>query len=170
MTRRDKIGRVIPTKSYNIDGRDKALAAARYIAENKANRNEAAAKFDANVGSVSAATLILQEATPEEYAALMAAEIGMRDLADKIRTRMPKGELRKARQKIVLSQTETERLEFEKKVWADLRRALEAISGMPQPVDVVKIVRRNRVRGAIVDRHLMTAFQWITDFSDAWTK
>jgi len=155
-------------RAVDVKGREKAFAAARYAIANNANREDAVAKFDTNGTSVSEAILALNHATPAELADCEANKIGLKELVHRIRKRVPK-EARE-RKKIVLTETETDKLRFESKVWAELRSALEAISNMPRAADVATLCRRNRQRKDIVDRHLMTAFGWITEFSDDWTK
>jgi hypothetical protein len=41
---------------------------------------------------------------------------------------------------------------------------------LPQPTDVIAVIRKNHNREMHVDKTLIAAFTWLTEFSDAWTK
>ncbi len=147
-----------------------ALAAARYIMETAMNRDEAAARFDAKAGSITNALIVLQEGTPEEIAGVDAG--GPLDPVARaiLKRRAIEPGKRQRRKKVAFSQEALAQKKVDMAVWEALGSALKNIASLPQPTDTVKIARKNIMRTEAVDRHLMTAFSWITEFSDAWTK
>jgi len=159
---------VVGIRPGDVRAREKAFAAARYALDNNANREDAAAKFETNGTSVSEAILAIKHATPDELKALEANSIGLKELTRLIRKRTPRAS--RERKNIVRTDQQNEAIKFDSKVWAELKTALEVFAGMPRPADVATICRRNTQRKDTVDRHLMTAFGWITEFSDEWTK
>lgn len=147
-----------------------ALAAARYLMETPANRMEVCKEFNTNSGSLTNALVLLQEGTPEEIAGVEAGGALYPIAKMIIARRAPTSGKRRRLKKVGFSQEALARKKVEMAIWESLGSALKNIASLPQPQDVVEIARKNTMRVQAVDRNLMTAFTWITEFSDAWTK
>ncbi len=160
-----------PTRPAEKEANARALPAARYILENPLNRPAACDKFTTTRSGITLALVLLQEGTPEEIAAVDAGAPLNPIVATirKRRTALAPGK-RQRLKKVAYSQVELERKKVDMAIWEHLGSALKSIASLPQPDDVVKIARKNGERTKAVDRNLMTAFSWITEFSDAWTK
>jgi hypothetical protein len=166
---RKVLPRRIPT-AKDVEGRVAAFRAARLAIQDSLSLPDASKRCCANLRGASEAHLILKHATPEQIAKAEAGELSLQGLATTIRSIVPP-EVRKANRKQLRQGEDTMSIaRTEAAIWNGLRGALEAISSMPQPTDVISIVRKNAMRGEAVNRNLMTAFTWITEFSDEWTK
>ena len=53
-------------------------------------------------------------------------------------------------------------------LWARLADALDALTGLPLPVDVAKIVKGHPKRRAQTDAKLARALNWLEEFNRAW--
>lgn len=169
--RRDSIGRMMPPRvprAFEMEVRAKALAAARYALDNRTTRDEAAEKFSVNVHIISEALILLKHGTEQEIDDVTSGKVGLKRTIHSIRKRAP--EVRLPGKTPVKGKEALEEMKMDGAVWVELRDALKAITGLPRPADVVRIVKKNGQRTEVVDRHLMAAFGWITEFSDEWTK
>ena len=169
--RRDTLGRRIRPRvprSFEIEARKNALAAARFALENRVTREEVAATFHTNISLLSEALILLRYGTETEIADVESGKVGIKKASHVVRARTPGARLMgkspvKGAEASAMSRDEAA-------IWASLRPALEALKGMPRPADVARIMRKNGMRTDVVDRNLMAAFGWLTEFSDEWTK
>jgi hypothetical protein len=167
----DKVGRRYTYNRPLVREQAKnAILAARYAIEQNLPREEAAKKFSVGTDSISRAHTILTHGTPEEAALVEAGTSSLRDVYETVLKRTPKDQRREGRKRGVRGEITKEQDKAEAAIWSTLKDALDSICSLPQPEDVVKIVRKNRIRATGVDKKLMTTFTWITEFSDAWTK
>jgi hypothetical protein len=147
-----------------------AIEAARYARAEKVTRDVAAAKFGVSVDTISRGDTVLTHGTPEEIASLEAELVSLRDVYDVVLKRTPRDVLKQGRKPMIRGDEAKDQTRVESQVWSKLTDALDNIVAMPAPADVVRIVKKNGVRTSQVDKRLMGAFSWITEFADAWTK
>ena len=62
----------------------------------------------------------------------------------------------------------SERMLFNGKIWSDLRVALQNLSGLPLPSDVLLIVLNGAGKDKIVSDKLPTSLRWLKEFSEVW--
>jgi len=167
----DKMGRrYIHHRPSQAAKARKAIEAARYARKEQVTRDVAAEKFGVGLDTVSRGDLVLTHGTPEEIAAVESGERPLRDVYNDVLKRTPRDVLKKNRKPMTRSVEAKDQIKVESQVWSKLTDALDNIVGMPAPADVARIVRKNGVRTKHVDMRLMSAFNWITEFADAWTK
>jgi hypothetical protein len=114
--------------------------------------------------SIKRARTIIQHGTPEELADIKEGKANLRETAEKVRKR-------KKKNKHGRSHEQEEALE-EKRIlygmWNDLRAAVETLSEMPTPSDIVGDVKKVGNASSFIDRRLAGAVKWLNGFSDAW--
>lgn len=155
-------------RTVENEGRRKALAGARLALKEQLSLSEAAKRSDASRDSVGEAYLLLRYGTEEEITSVENNLLALNIAASAIRLRVPAVE--RERKSPHKNCEHTHRAELEAAIWAKLRRVLDDINAMPQPADVVAIVRKNQRRAQTLNTKLIAAYGWITEFSDAWTK
>lgn len=156
-------------REKDIAGRKAAIAAARWMLPNHKSQEQAAEQFGSNKQSVSNALLILNFGTEEEIAGVEGGTIPLDPTADAIRARTTYVE-RKAKRRAP-TQNESMLLErgFDSEIYQKLSAALDNITGLPSPKDTAAIVRKNQVRVENVNRRILTALEWIQEFSNEIT-
>lgn len=156
---------VRPPRPYEIELRKRMVDAVRFADENKVPLSEVAKTRSLPWSTLQETSVVLRFGSPEQISAL---EIGMLSLREAAR------ELRKVkgreRRPMILSADAKAMNVSESLVFAKLRDALENIAALPRPSDVVVIVKRQPGRLATVQKNLSTAYSWIEEFADAWTK
>lgn len=167
----DKLGRRYEYSSRvaDVELRKRAMAAAKYAIDNNLTREAAAKEYGiTNTMLLSCAILILKNGTEEEIEGVASGRLPITQLSKQIRLRLPPDQRnRKAPARTVEQDAQ---VKSDAAIWRELRDALNAICGLPRPSDVIKSVRRHSVRKDVIDKNIMTAFTWLTEFSDAWTK
>jgi hypothetical protein len=168
----DRLGRERPTRAFELNARTRAMAAARKLLEAKGrfNRDEIAEEFETTASIVSLALVILKFGTEAEIVAADTGHASIRGLYDDICKRVPVEERIKAKTTATMSANRREQIKNDAQLWKELRHALDLICGMPQPADVVRVARANSARTAMLDRKIIDAYTWLSEFSDAWTK
>lgn len=168
----DCTGRKRPVRDAEITSRKNAIAAARKIiaSNGKLNRDEVAKEFDIAPSSVSCAVIILKHGTEAEIAAVETGETAIVTVYTAVCERVPVAERYKSRTITTHSAEHKERLRIETTTWKQLRDAIELICSMPRPADVAAMAKRNHVRTAVLDRKIIDAYSWLSEFSDEWTK
>ena len=167
-----KKGRRVSQRSSKkeVERRLRNLAAARVaINEGLGYRDAIERAGGGSLHRVGEAYLVLKHGTPEEIAILETGGNKTEKIARAIRQRIPREE-RRTRVKEGRAPVNQTKREQDAAIWDTLKTALGAITSLPQPIDVVDAVRRNAMRATHVDSKLLTAHQWMTEFSDAWTK
>jgi len=127
-----------------------------------------------NVGKTAVvdAVRVVDEAAPEEVAAVERGQVSVSKIADQIRAgQKPKD--RKQERDAPLSKRgknparlKTQRINAA--VWKDLRAALEGLTGLPRPADVVAIARAHDKTG-LVDNRLSRSLKWLEEFEHEWS-
>lgn len=158
-----------PPRQHEIEGRARAFYGARMAIKDNISMAEAAKNCGSIRSSVQEASMILRHGTPEEIAAVETGTISMRSMRDAILQRTPE-EVRKASARPPTFGPEVQSgREFDAEVWSKLKEALDALTNLPVPADVVTIVRKNVQRNEHVGRKLLTAHTWLEDFINAYT-
>ncbi len=167
----DKLGRryEYSPRPANIELRKRVMEASKYAIANNITREIAAKKFGiTNISLTSCAILVLKNGTDDEIEGVTSGRLPVTQLSKQIRSRLPlEQRSRKAPARTVEQDAQ---VKSDAAIWRELRDALNAICGLPQPSDVIKSVKRHSVRRDVIDKKIMTAFSWLTEFSDAWTK
>ena len=130
-------------------------------------QEDAATAAGAKLGTVQEALMVLRLGTAEQIEAARSGSVAMRPIVDVLR-QQAKGDSTPVRPQAFSKDTE-ERRGAEARVWQHLSVALEELTSLPNPADVVAIVRKHRMRVDATNRKLIDALNWITEFSDAWT-
>lgn len=149
---------------------DRSLKAARYQIEQHVSQMEAAKKFSTNRTAVSECVLIITSGTAEDIRRAESGEVSLRVVAREVRERVPVAERKEKRPPLTKNKQLAEQVAMESRLWQRVRDAFDAISGLPQPSDVIALIKKNPMRTAQTDKKLIAAFSWITEFSDGWTK
>lgn len=121
--------------------------------------------------TVFSAKKVLNEGTAEEIRAVEHGTASVSTIAKEIRAKRPAAD-RKARRDAGQSHIgkNPERIENQRinaQVWGNVRDALNALTSLPLPVDVVAIVRAHD-RTGLVETRLSQSVQWLKEFADAW--
>lgn len=158
----------IRSRAYEADGRAKAFAAARLAIKDGLSLIEAARRGGSNRCSAGEAFLILHHGTEAEIASVESNRVAMGTLVRAIRARVPLAD--RSRKPGLKNNEQLHGIAFDAAIWAKLRDALDGINSLPHPKDVMTIVHKNRVREEMLNKKLIAAYGWITEFSDAWTQ
>ncbi len=154
-------------KANHKDVRQKAFRAARLAIAEQISMREAAEREGSKRSSVQSAYTILMHGTEREIASVEAGIAPIEQMAQDIRDRIPRSE-RKARTPTFGRVVQANR-EFDAQVWGKLREAIDALTSLPVPEDVIKIIKKNAMRQEHVSRKVLTAQTWLEDFVNAWT-
>jgi ParB-like nuclease domain len=163
----------------HLDSSQRAMIAARLTLANTQGRNSADGHFTARDGvtvdearqllnvakeTVSDARRVLTEGTPEEVAAVDRGEAAVSTLAKQIRNNIPAPE-RQPRKK-----NDNAKRNAQAEIWHHLRDALDYLTSLPLPIDVVAIANTQdkKTKGAAIDKRITPAMEWLTEFHDAW--
>lgn len=135
---------------------------------------EAAELMGVHRTSVQHAKLVLHEGTPEEIEAVKNGSIGVKTVANQIRSRIPEDQRKQMRETgISIVGKNPQRLQtqaVQAELWRKFRQALEHLTELPLPTEIVSIARNydKRNNGKVVAKRLSSALQWLTEFRDAW--
>jgi hypothetical protein len=126
---------------------------------------QAAAMLNVNKGTVVDAKRILREATPEEVAAVDAGEVAVSGLADQLRANASPETRSAKRQNPNADRVTTMRANAQ--LWALFRDAVENLTALPHPDDMVRIVRAND-KAKKMPAKMPIALKYLGDFVSAW--
>lgn len=157
-------------REQEMASRAKSMAAAKHALETGTSLSAAAIQFGVKRVTTGECHLILTHGTPEEIAGAQSGQLGIGTVGDAIRARTTLEERKQTRKKSKPTIELIDGRKMDAMIWDKMRGAINALTAMPLPVDVVRTIRRNPHRIDLVDRKLIAAFTWLTDFSDAWTK
>lgn len=157
-----------PSRQKETEARARTFVAAREALADIGNATELAAKHNISRGNVTRISLILRFGTPEEIAAVETNAEPVSKTWLKIRDRVPKEAFANRKSKPGKEVVQAKRSNV--RIFKQLKIAFDALSGMPNPQDVIAICKGHRMRSATVERQLLTVHTWLEDFSDAWTK
>jgi hypothetical protein len=140
------------------------------LSDSGVTQREAARLHQSSRHSISAAMLIIQCGTREEIDGVEGGSMSMGSTYDAILARTTPDERRIGRKPAAQSAKRAATLEFDALVWGKVRDALDAITGLPSPKDTAAITRKNAMRVEHVNRKLLVAQQWLTEFFDEVTR
>lgn len=168
VARKAGAGRNSPDSEIEI--RKRAFQGARIVIKEGISHVDAAQRLQISRRAISSAYVILAHCSPEQIAKAEIGEISLALLVDHVRKNVP-ADIRKSKRKGPIFDADTRKQrDTEVALWNTLRDALDGIAAMPQPQDIVRIVKKHRMREEKVNEKLIAAFAWITEFSDAWTR
>lgn len=147
------------------------LAARKQIAANGVlHRDDLAKEFEVTPNAVSRALVAVKHGTEEEIAAIERGEMGAYAVYLNVVSRVPVEARMKTKSPATRSADARSAMRNDAEMWKTLREAVDLICGLPRPVDMVALARRNRRRTVAVDSRIMDAYTWLSEFSDEWTK
>lgn len=132
--------------------------------------SKAADMLNVNRATVVSAKTVLSEGTAEEIKAVEQGQATVTTIARDIRAKRTPKERKERRENQSEVGKNPQRIQNQRvnaQVWGSVRDALQAISSLPLPVDVVAIVRTHD-RTGLVDARLSQSVQWLKEFADAW--
>ena len=137
--------------------------------------NEAATLMGVARDTVVSARTILDHGSQVDIAAASKGA-GLRPMADKIRAALaPVQHAARQREKTdcgapsnrVPERMSTQQMHAE--VWGRVKTAMEALTALPLPSDVVVILKGNAARRRATDEKCIAAVRWLQDFVEQWT-
>lgn len=114
--------------------------------------------------TVQDAKTILGHGTDDEIKMADDGEIGVTSLARKIRQRLSPEERKK---KGDVGRVNSAAVNSE--LWKQLKEALELLSGLPHPSELVRVASRSTT-APVVDKRLPQSLNWLREFSNAWNQ
>jgi ParB-like chromosome segregation protein Spo0J len=159
----------------HLDASQRAMLAAKLAnlrvgrpAENRSidpiSITEAANLLAVSEPTVKRARAVLDHGTPEQIAAVEAGEVSVSAAAKAVATSKPKRK----------PQTRTEKLERKHamqreraRYWNQLSEALDVLSGLPDPADILPAVPAHT--GRTLSDKLPAAIKWLTAFQEKWS-
>jgi len=149
------------------EARERAFRAARLAIAEQISMREAAEREGSKRSSVQEAYTILMHGTEPEITSVETGVAAIGSVAEAVRSRIPPGG-RKARTPTFGPVVQANR-EFDAEVWGKLREALDLLTSLPVPTDVMTVVKKNAMRTEHVSRKVLTAQTWLEEFVNAWT-
>jgi hypothetical protein len=136
-----------------------------------------------SVPSVNRAKRVLKEGTPEEVELVRNGKLSVNALADDFQAGLTPEERDQKRKtpnrghnptrikgsEVVKRAQETKQAKAN--LWHHLRDALDGISSLPLPADVVSVARQYDARtgnGGVINKRLRSCIEWLEEFEHAW--
>jgi hypothetical protein len=157
-------------RPYELAARTRAFTAARLAITENITLYEAAERSGAKQPTVQEAITVLRWGTAEEITDAETGKVSMRDICDSIRKRTTPEERRGGLRKAVKQPKVRGDREVDVEVFSRLKAALEALTSMPVPADVVAIMKKHRMRVETVNNKILPAHTWLEEFISAWTE
>ena len=157
-------------RAAEFAARTRAFSGARLAISESLSMEVAAERAGSKLSTVQEAVSILRFGTAEEIVGVEAGTMSMRDVGDAIRKRVPKEERWAVKHKPIAAPRIVETREFESEVWSKVRQALDILTGLPNPDDVMNIIKKHPQRTETTSRKVLTAHTWLEEFVNAWTK
>jgi hypothetical protein len=147
-----------------------ALEAAKIaLADKSTTLVEEADKRGVSRGSATHAKMILEFGTEEEITQAKEGFIGLKHLRDDIMKRLPPEQIKEIRARNgAFSETARRSRHSGAELWARLSPMLKGVTLLPDPDDMVKIVKASHSREKSVNQYLNAASLWIKEFENAW--
>lgn len=157
-------------RDWEMQRKAKAFAAARLVLATGMGHVEAAAQSGSSRKASSDALLALRYGTPEEIEQIESGKLGLGPFLDQARARIPAEARKKTRKSPKVTAEWRGQWDTEMAMFNHLRDALNGLCSLPRPADVIPIMKKNGAREKRINEQLIQAFDWLTEFSDAWTK
>lgn len=127
---------------------------------------QSAALMGVNKSTIADARRVLEEGTQEQIAEVKAGKTGVTQAAKSIRAKRTPEEKENVQSDQV--QAHSERMQMQAQLYSSTRDALDALSGLPNPAEVVKIIRYNKKQATRIETKIQPALKWLQEFSNAW--
>lgn len=163
------VGSKVPMRPRDRAGREKAFRGARLAMAENISMDEAAKRCGSKRSTVQEAMTILRLGTPEEISSVENHEVGLGPMVDRIIARTTPEERKAVARPPTFGPSVQANREFDADVWGKLREAIDALTSLPVPADVMTIVKKNAMRTEHVSRKVLTAQTWLEEFVNAWT-
>jgi len=150
--------------------REAAFRGARLAMTEQISMREAGDKVGSRRSSVQEAYTILMLGTPQEIDAAESGLAGIGPIVASIRERTTPEQREAVARKPTRGPTSDAGRALEAQVWGKMRDALDALTSLPIPPDVMSVVKKNPQRAEYVSRKVLTAHTWLEEFVNAWTK
>lgn len=135
---------------------------------------QAASMLNVSRASVVSAKKVLSEGTAEEIDAVKRGDAAASTIAKQIRRSMPTEKRQERRNAPLASRGSNperiQNMQIEAQLWEKLSGAIDNLTALPRPADVVAIVRKNASRTRQVDARISTAIRWLEEFSNEWNR
>ena len=125
---------------------------------------EVAELLKVNKTNISNAGTILVEGTKAEINEVESGESAISTVAKKVRDRRPKS---KKKSQGDVARSETHRMYGI--LWKHLRSALDHLTSLPLPADVIPAVKSGN-KGELLEAKLTSALNWLKEFEHEWNK
>jgi hypothetical protein len=123
----------------------------------------AAAMLNVSRDIVVNAKRILNSGTPEEIAGVKEGKLAAGPTADKVRARVP-------RKPGTIQEERTEIGRQHAQIYQQARDAMDALSGLPHPADVARLIRTKPQYVKRIGPKIPMALKWVVEFSEAWNR
>ena len=118
--------------------------------------------------TVVAAKMLLREGTPEQIQAVRSGHAAVSTFAKQARA--TRSEADKTQRQTTNKEAHSERMQMQSQLYNSTRDALNALSGLPHPAEVVRIIKQKKQLASKIDSKLPQALKWLQEFSDAWSR
>lgn len=147
----------------------RALMAARLVNQGHSTCVAAAALLGISDDSITRARMILDKGTPEEIAAVEDGRLSVRTAVNVITCRNTsivgkKDHIKRSISSLGKNPERIAKMRRDNAIWRDLREALLALTSLPLPSDVARVIK-SRDRTGIVKSKLHNAKQWLEEFA-----
>lgn len=134
----------------------------------KVTNEQAAALLNVGADTVSCARTVLREGTEAEIKAIECGDATVNTVAREIRRKTPAESRAVSKREIQARRTQTTQMQAD--IWQRLKEALEHLTSLPLPSDVVLIARNKdkRSNGAAINHKLKPSLEWLKEFDHAW--
>jgi ParB-like chromosome segregation protein Spo0J len=112
------------------------------------------------------AKMLLEKGTPEQIQAVRSGKAAVSTFANQARANRTDAE--KAKRQTTNKEAHAERMQMESQLYTATRDALNALSGLPHPAEVVRIIRQKRQLEKVIEGKLPQALKWLQEFANAW--
>jgi hypothetical protein len=148
-----------------------ALEAGEFTFKEKATTSEAAVKYGLSRTTDQAGRLVINFGSQSDIEAIKEGRIGIATIANKIRQNLSEEDRTSLRKrKNVPQKNRHEALQTSMSLWAEFLPMLRGVTSLPDPKDMVALVRSNNARIKTTDSLLPAATAWLTEFSNEWNK
>ncbi|WP_141697762.1 hypothetical protein [Bradyrhizobium yuanmingense] len=144
--------------------------AARLVNQGHSTCVHAASQLGISDDSITRARIVLDKGTPEEIAAVEGGKLSVRTAVNVITCRNTSIAGRKNHAKVSVSAKgrnpdRIAKMRRDNAIWKDLRGALLALTSLPLPSDVARVIK-GKDRVGIVKSKLSSAQQWLEEFAE----
>lgn len=156
-----------PDKEYAA----KSVAVAQRSLNEEITVEDAADEVGIGRSGPTLARIVLRFGTAADLANVLEGKLSLRTVHDEVKKRMTPEQMADLKVRNNKWTTKRRALEgSESQVWSELSDILKRLGGLPQPEDVINIVRRNNVRKMYVNQQIYAAAKWMEEFLEHWSR